>query len=484
MEPPDPDSPSRLRRLIRQKRLPVTLRIALLFAALDGLNLWFLPEQAGFLGLALHPYWALVLLYAVQHGLAAGLTAGTLAAFHVVFFTLGGIPTKIALEQLAESGGLTLAVAFFLTGAVLGALRQRGLEKEREQARRLREANTQIDQLKQDWSAADRIRRVLEARIVGEAATVKTFYRVARRFETRDPAQVCEGCLEVLRRFFQVERVSLYLAEGSDLVLRAHLGWAPGEAAEGRVGRGETLMGLAFEQGRFLTPREMLEHEASGRFLGETARTVALVPLRNGRDEPIGVVNIERIEFAALTRPNLELMQMVADWAGRALERIERIRQLEAERFLDETLDTYAWAHFERTLPLEVEKARVHGVPLTVGLAKIERFGFLEEPARRALSGAAVSLLKKHLSATDLVFRYRFDGTFAVLAPLKAPQTVEPALKAAAEDFERLTGSGTDGGVSHPAVRLTVGCSGWSDGMRRPEDLLGPLLERCKFPVG
>ena len=321
---------------------------------------------------------------------------------------------------------------------------------------------------------AEQARKVLEARIVGETATVRTFSEAAQKLEALDPAHVCEGCLELLGKYFQVGQASLYMTEGNDLVLRASRGWSGGQAAEGRIPIAESLMQMTLQENRIIMPRDITARPDSQRYFSQYGQVLSMIPLRDGDRHPIGVVNVERMPFLSLTKPTLELMELVVDWAGRAVARARLVRSMLASRLGDEELGIYTYSHFEQVFKQEFTRAQQHRLHLAVSLIKIDRYSLLPKEAQRLVTHTVVSLLKRHLHETDMIFHYRFEGIFVLLLPMRTLSEVEKDL---AQVNKELSVVVQDNGAQQSSLpTLRVSTVEFTKGMESPDQLLAPAL--------
>lgn len=456
------------------KRWAFVPETIVLFVLLDALNFLFFRADLGFRKFPLHPYWIPVLLMAGRYGFTPGIFAGSLAAVHSLVLLFMKLPTRSQLEQFAESGELLLPIAFVAVGILLGDIRQKSIRSEEEKEAVIHEKEDLLKRLKDSFESSERGRKVLEARIVGQTTTMKTLYDAASKLNALHPEDVYHGCLEILAQHFQVHRSSLYRKEGNYYELKATWGWEGGQV-EGKIPCEKSIMHLAFEENRTVTVRDILARKDSHQYIDEYGKVLAMVPIRGASGEPVGIINLEQMDFLALNRPNLEMIELLADWTSQALSHVEFLAKTRAQLIRAED-DLYSYSYFQKVLQDEWRRAKHYGLDLTVAILKLERFGFCDEKAQRWLLHALKVAMLRNLEASDGLFHYQFEGTFAVIAPMRKKAEVLQDLGKAAKELETLAGREATA-VGKP--KLILSAIEFHKGMQQPSEMLETALKEC-----
>ncbi len=441
------------------------------FCFLNGVNVVFYPADIGFLKAPLNPYWIVVLLAAVKYGLVPGVVSGFLAMLFVLIYHFGEVPGRMELEKFAESGDIFLPLCFLIAGTLLGGIRQTDLERSKEKDVSCAESKTALSHMKELYDAGERARRVLEARIVGETATFKTFYEQISKFESLDQEEIFTTCLSILASDFQVGRVSLYVKEGDFYVLKAAHGWDMGEKMSGKVSVRNHWMNLALEGKKIVTVRDMVRREDLDSERDPSGKVLAMIPFASTKGDFEGVVNIEQIDFLNLNTANLELMELVVRWASKSVEMIRRIQHFEEHSLYDETDGIFSFSYFKNCVVSEFKRSKASGSPVTAALFKIDRFGFMLPLEQSVVKKTVLVNLKRLLSDTDSIFRHRYEGIFLVLAPLrKLPE------------IQKIFGE-VSGEAMHVGGKVIGDFSEWERGMKTPAEWIGPVFERAGLPA-
>ncbi len=429
------------RAYFKVKKYTYILEIILAFFLYDCVNHLFYSDDPGFQSLPVHPYWIAVLLIPCRYGLLPGIIVGITACMHIFILTLGGIPTRIEVEKFIEAYGILLPVSFVITGAYLGNIREKYKAAEKEKEALLARQEGQLQNIKMQLDAEENARRLLETRIVGETATVKALYATAKKFEGMDIANIYKGCLEILSEYLHVEKSSLYLREGDYYSLKASCGWEEGTGVEGKVAAEKSFMNMAFDAKKLVTVKDILARQKPDDSQQPYGKVLAMIPFKDDQGNPVGVVNIEKINFLHLNTPNLQLIQLIVEWASGAALSQQRYHAAKSQLILNEQTGIHYFHYFNNVLEKEFQRARLYHTDLTVAFVKLSRFGFLEEAKQQLLSRAIISLLKKFLSPLDMISHYKIDGIFVIMSPMRKQEEMTGVLDGFISDCNKIAGS-------------------------------------------
>ncbi|MBL7158090.1 MAG: GAF domain-containing protein [Candidatus Omnitrophica bacterium] len=460
------------------KKNKFIIEIAVIFIIYNCLNFIFFPDDPGFVRFKLHPYWIAVLLISARYGLYPGITVGFVACFQFLVFSLGGMPTRAIIEQMAENGSFVVPLAFVLVGAFLGNIRQKYINMDKEKSAALSNKIESLDGLNQRYEALEKAKKVLEARIVGETTTVKTLYKAAEKLDAMDAKSIYQGGLDILAGHFQVKKASVHIREGGYYVLKSYMGWTEKEAVEGKVSEEQSLMDLVFEKNGVVTVQDILKEKASHRYISQYGQVLAMFPLRDEKNHPIGVLNIEEMDFLSFTRPNLELIELVVNWVSRALCNKKLYDVATSESINDKELGVYSFHYFGSVLENEFIRATDYKLPLAVSLVKLDRYGFFGEEKQKLLNEAVIALLRRYLPVTDMVFKYKYDGMFALISPMSSEKLV---MKKIADVEKGISGIVPEAQKERPVVQLSLGCAEAGPGIKDAPGLLRLAAEKLKI---
>ena len=249
----------------------------------------------------------------------------------------------------------------------------------------------------------------------------------------------------MLEEHFSIKRASIYIKEDVYYVLKASLGWQDSEKVEGKGIVGKSIIDLSFENNKTITVRDVMRMDTSGKYSSEHGKVMAMIPIRDEKGNPTGTLNIENIEFLAFTSPNLKLIELIIEWVGRIMANKKLYDKVSSQIVEDDVLEIYKYSYFEKIFPIEFDKAKTFSLTFTVTAIKIANFGFLNSNIQQILLKTLSKMMKKHFSDTDIICKYKIDGIFLVISPMKKNQevtdsveTINNSLKEMAEAFSAL----------------------------------------------
>jgi len=452
-----------------EKKRRYLFEIVLGYLAIDSINFLLFPNDPGFQQAAVNPYWILVLLMAGQYGFGPGVLTGFIATSHALILLFHGIPTRAAIEKAVENQGLLVPLLFTVVGALLGEVRQRHIEADLERREELEKCRESMKRMKEWLDSGDKARQILEARIVGQNTTVRALYDAACKMAAMDLASVYQEALNILASYFQVKKSALYVKEKDYYVLRSAWGWDEQQLVEGKVPVGSSLMDIVFHENRAVTIQDILKQRDSEKYMGHYGEALAMIPIRDEKNAPIGVVNIEKMDFMAFNKPNLDMIELVVEWISQTLRNIKFFDSMRVQLIRDAEYDIFNYSYFEQRLQQEFQRARNFNLPLNVSVIKLSRFGFLSPDAQRLAVKTLVTLMKRAVAETDTVFRYRYDGTFAILSPMKQRADMSNVFHELHQGLKPLSGE------------LVTGSVDFQKEMASPEEMMKSVLKECRL---
>jgi len=403
----------------------VLVEVIIAFLTFDVVNWFYFAYDMGFIGATIHPYWLVILLLACRYGFGAGLVSGMAAAVHYALFFFGGLPTRPEIEKAAETNELLMPIAFIAVSIMIGSIRQRFLESELEKDKLLADQQKSLERAREWLEHSEKAREVLENRIVGQTTTVKTLYEISRKLESWDAVEIYQGCLEILAQHFAVEQATFYTRENDNFVVKTAWGQEHKNQSLEKNSTIKDLLNLTFTENKIVTVKDIFRKDAARHDRSEPI--LAMFPVHGDMGNPIGIVAIERMDFYHFNHQNLKTIGLVIDWSGQALQRVKFFNSLKEKAIYDEEYDMYTYAHFQDVLKNEFLRARTFDLDLAVSLIRLDNFNFLDKESQKLLLRAVSSLLKRFMNKTDMIFRYRMDGTFMVISPMRKKEDIAEA---------------------------------------------------------
>jgi diguanylate cyclase (GGDEF)-like protein len=143
-----------------------------------------------------------------------------------------------------------------------------------------------------------------------------------------------------------------------------------------RVPLGEGLSGQVIATGnKFLVDDLLEDKEIDGRHFGhqDQVRSLVAVPFSTG-DQVIGMLSAQSYQVAAYTPDDLELLELLAAYAGIAIQNARLLARMEHMANTDSMTGLLNRRAFDRTLAEEIERVKRYGYYLSLMIIDIDDF--------------------------------------------------------------------------------------------------------------
>lgn len=448
-------------RKVGQGSLFVITEIILGLGAITLVNFLLFQDNLGFLNVAPHPYWLVVLLIPIRYGLFGGIVAGASSALLHMTFQSMQIPGVSILEMSGyQFWGLPLF--FLLTGTVLGEVRQSQLMREKRLTMEYADLSDMHERLQQQYRALSDAKEEVDSRIVSQEQTLSTLYESAQALRSLEEKQIYPSVLELLRKYVHVRRSSIYLYQEGRFILAAWIG--EGAPPPEEYAAGDNMMTRAVRLGKAQTLNSELfsEHRPEGLLISAPVNDIV-----TGR--VFGVLNVEDIPFLKFNPGNIKLVSLLADWCGSSLSSARLHQETRAKLITDEIIHAYTPEYLRTRLNEEYLRAQRYKLPLSVIGLRLQGLDKLKREVREDALLAFSLALKAKIRAMDLLFLRDHDGGFALILPNTAQEDAKTVATNIQKKFESLTEAS---GSNLSRVRIRAGIAGYSDALKDPGTLL------------
>jgi polysaccharide biosynthesis protein PelD len=361
-----------------------------------------------FAGVEPHPFWAIVLLMAVQYGTSEALLA---TAASTVALLAGHLPAQTFDQDVHQYALQVLSrpLLWMVASVILGELRGRHRQKQAETSERLRDAERQVALLSQGHAELSATKARLETRLAGQLRTAAGVLDAGRKADALDPAQVLAGATDLLRTALNAKACSLFLLSGDALTLAAADGWSEGRAFAERHGNATPLFQEIVGAQRYVSvasPDGERVLQAEGLMAGP------LVDPSSGT--LFGMLKVEEMGFLDFNLSSVQTFRAVCTWIAAAYGKALAHRRSQIE---DETTHLYSMTYFDRQTAYLTQMARRFGFDLTLLLVHVQG-DEIPDAARQQLPAVLGEVSRRVLRGTDLLFSHQPPGMqFAVLLP-------------------------------------------------------------------
>ncbi|MBF0492708.1 MAG: hypothetical protein HQM15_08005 [Deltaproteobacteria bacterium] len=377
------------------KKHPYLYEIPLAFILLLWAAQIFYPNSPAFNGVEPHPFWIVLLLFALRYGLNAGILSALLAAG--LYITYSWFYYERYL--LEDFQFYILPGLFLLVGGALGLVGQKfkgqvsNLEQEKEQLQDLQK------NLKAEIETQKEMNLQLEKKIVTKSSTLITLYEGARRFDNLNLEELYPAILDFILKTLEASQGLIYINEQQSWKLKSSMGFTePPLQAEVL-----SFLDLVLCQKRSLSLRELLQQNSAASKLSASKMPILMGPLQKGEEgEVLGVFLIYELPFQNLNSATLNLFSFLLLWASRALGRTLHFEAHKKMEIFDQNLQVFSENYFESRLAEEFERARTYYLPLSLGQIEISLEALTALQRDLFLKGI-VQILKDTLRPMDVV---------------------------------------------------------------------------------
>ncbi|MBI1207869.1 MAG: hypothetical protein GC191_11340 [Azospirillum sp.] len=403
------------------------VELALFFGLAFALDVLWLDGQR-FAGIEPHPFWAPVLLLAVQYGTGAGVVAALAAT---AALRIGNLPEPTLSQDLYQYLFQVsfLPLLWLVSAVLLGELRLRHLG-EREQLRAaLDDARREAAAITQSYQQLKQVKDSLEARVAGQIRTVFTLYEAARAIDKLDEGEVMLGVADLVRSVMKPDKFSLFLLNNDILESVTSEGWDEEDSYARWFGAGSTLFEAVIGRQRQLCVAQVEDERI---LRGEGLLAGPLVSSDTG--EVVGMVKIEQLAFMDLNLATIENFRILCQWVGTALAQARAFQRANQTSLVNEEglYTSYFFSRQARFLARLGERLGFETSTIVIRPTNLARYSSDQRREVAAVIGAAV---RETLRDTDLAFDYGHQGqSVGVVLPatgLDRAQVVAGKLEAA-----------------------------------------------------
>ncbi|MBI3552667.1 MAG: GAF domain-containing protein [Elusimicrobia bacterium] len=358
-------------------------------------------------------YWLGVLLFSLRYGAAAGSFAGLSAAA----FYLGGLWSAGERYRFEDVDFYALPVLFMVVGAAVGAVIDRYLVSARRLESRVVELKERAAALQGEIDILQKTNRAVTQQVVSQMSSLVTLYQGSLELGKLDREALLAGILSFFSEALQAGKAALYLKDGDLWRLHAAKGWKEGESYPRVLDHTQGLVGRAGSEGRVVSLKDWFGADFAKAWEGRASVDAVMAgPLRRGAGEVIGVFSVQDLPFLAFNSANLNLMMLLLDWAGQAIEKSFYFEELRSKSIMDEVLNVYNQKYFEDRSEQEFSRSKTYALPFSMLLVGVPSAKDLPVDRQVNLYRALGRLLTEKARTIDIVTKFREDGIpFAVL---------------------------------------------------------------------
>jgi GGDEF domain-containing protein len=383
------------------------------FSLITAVNVMWFRANLGFVGVAPHPYWVVVLLLASRYGFLAGLFSGVVsAALAVGLSVIGRQGTTIyELWKLL----LGEPILFIAVGCILGEISQALKSRYEALLGEHEELQEVFEKLRERYDAVVKAKQEVDTRILSQEQTLTTMHETAQALRSLSEGELYPAALEMVAKFLNAEASSIYLFEDGRLKLKATHGELDGRKRAADLLPDEGLMGRAFTNAHVASANVLLEMYEKG--VLPDSDTLIAAPLLTSGNKVLGVLNIEKLPFLKFNSQTIRMAEVFSGWCADALENALLYSDTKSKTITDDITGAYTISYLNARLLEECARARRYKTDLAMIVLDILGYVEYSESEQREILTALSKALKTLLRNIDLLFSGDEPGRYIILMP-------------------------------------------------------------------
>jgi GGDEF domain-containing protein len=384
-----------------------SLEIPVVFGIFEFLNYNLESYQLSLHSLSPHPYFFVILLFALTYSLYQSVFTSVIAVFLVTKWSL--LPILDPIEQVTV---LSNSIAFLVTGGVVGWYSSYQKTIVQSLQFTAEDLSGKIDDLEEDRDRLTKANLVLEGKVVSRQETLLTLYSVAQKLTILDKQEILESIPDLLITYLKAQVCSVYLQTDSGFVVTVKYGWET-------VSHQERLIEEYPLDHPLIKKIKKETHVLSVHELHQIDHAVLVSPLVNLDGSIFGMIKIEKMTFLDLTPSTIKLFETLSSWIVQSFKNAESYDRSIRTQLKDDLTGAYTIYYFKERLLREIRLAKRYKLDLSLSLVKIDNYDLMTEGTQVSVLKIVSHIMTFKFREDDIVVRMNEDSEyqFVVLQP-------------------------------------------------------------------
>lgn len=392
-------------------RVSAVVEILLFFAIMLGADMLGMDGHR-YIGIEPHPYWIAVLLISAQYGTAEGILA-VIAATLALY--VGNVPAQeMDQDMYAYLFSLSLRPILWVIAAVcIGELRNRHIREREHLRQELALAHEREEKITESYEWVRDHKQKLELRIAGQFRSSIDAYHAAKAIEKLDPQDVLHGVQELVRAVVNPEKFSVFMLNKEGLDASILHGWGAQDEFKREFSTSSKIYREIVGNKQVLCAANDVHERV---LAGEGVLAGPLIDTDTG--EIIGMLKIEKMEFADLNLSTIEAFRVICEWVGMAFVNAGKYQQAKSSSVVNPDHNLLTANYFTRHTDYIAALAKRLNFNVAMIVVRVVDASKMDVESRsvaaRRLSTAVDSILR----SVDLAFDYQESSAeYSIVLP-------------------------------------------------------------------
>jgi len=367
-----------------------------------------------FIGETVNPFQILSVFMSMRYGSIKGFVS------FVTIFTVGSFYAIFAgnLDKMSESQTYYFFLSVLLTSHVAGQLSDFYINEIYSLKEKHEKLSIDFQKCTINYLMLTDANKELTQKIVTRFQSISTVYEAAQKLEALDSEKLYPSVLEILETHLGVKSASIYDYSAERLTLRAHIGEKP-QGFDGKPfsAAGDKMVLNAISSQKPISQRDDILDISRDHFAEELGSHLIVSPVVTG-GKVKAVVIVEKIAFENFTDSSVRIVNMIAEWAGICLGKIEHFERVSSEVPVDATLNCYKIDHLRKIIKTEITKAVRYRLPLSVCKVAIDSAEEIVPDMKQSVYYSLSFIIKNLVRDIDIFGACMELGCFVIILPV------------------------------------------------------------------
>lgn len=367
------------------------------FAILQAVNHWLFADQLGFTDANPHPYFFIILLFALRYGFWPGLFSSALGV--VLFSVNTGIHLDFHLFSTDMNWGfLRNSVLFLLLGGGVGEATSRIRRHLKIQRDESRKRAKDYDALLDRHQATQRVLDESEKSLAGQMNSLDSLLSISQRFNTVNEKEIHASLLKILEQKMNAQSCSIYRVQDGKLTLEGFCGEKPG-LEEIQYDKVSGMWKVSLREKRTVSIAELWKDGGTD---GNSAQTMLCGPL-TVQGKVVALVDVSKMPFFNLSVSQVKMFDLLTNLVSQKIKEARNFREVKEKQTIDDHTGLLSFFYFKRRMRREYDRAKRNHLPLTLLAVVVENSEEIEEDQAGAIVLTLGNIIQATLRVPDLV---------------------------------------------------------------------------------
>lgn len=297
-------------------------------------NITLYAENPGFITIAPHPYFIIVIFISALYGYAkAMVSVGIVSLTYFICLMIHIVAVNESFSRFFQYSYFNPFIIFLVFGTIIGMISDRYRKYLHDAGEELSKNNERLEELYNEIKILQTQNSNLKNKLLDEKELVTTLYNIAKKLNTLEFTGLYNAILEMLAEIIDAEKGAVFVIQGDKLLLCSSIGYKSFEEPKIK----QEILKNVIEKKSTLSLKDMDSLQKKGK-----EDIFICGPLCLGSmGEVIGIVIIQELAFIKYTPLTLRMFSLICDWASVCIGNahyLKRVKDSSEQKQVDEQL--------------------------------------------------------------------------------------------------------------------------------------------------